>query len=152
MVDTPGHVDFGFEVSRSLRAVQGALLLFDASQGIQAQSLSVYQKAKEVPNCQILMPVLTKIDLPHARPLEVTLAISDVFGFDPDAVIHTSARSRIGIEEVLEAVAKDVPAPTALVGDGGDDVDVPFHAQVVDSWFGTYICCILLVHIYVLTV
>jgi len=135
MVDTPGHVDFGFEVSRSLQAVQGALLLFDASQGIQAQSLSVYQKAKEIQHGRIaLMPVLTKIDLPHARPLEVALAISDVFGFDPDAVIHTSARSRIGIEEILEAVAMNVPPPTA-VEDASNSNIVPFHAQVVDSWF-----------------
>ena len=130
MVDTPGHVDFGLEVTRSLYAVQGAVLLFDAAQGIQAQSLNVYQKAK-IANT-VLLPALTKIDLPSAKPLDVSISIADMFDdFDPDRIIHTSARSNIGIESILEAVSKEVPAPEQF----SDDDGVTFRAQVIDSWF-----------------
>ena len=110
MVDTPGHADFGLEVTRSLSSVQGAILLLDSSQGIQAQTLSVYDKSQA--NGVTLIPALTKIDLENARPMEVALSVSDLFGFDPDEdVLWTSARSRIGIGELLDRVCRDVPPP-----------------------------------------
>ena len=87
MVDTPGHIDFGTEVSRTLSSVQGAVLLFDAAQGPQAQSLSVHEKAKQMENVKAIIPVLTKMDLPAARSMEVALSVSDLFDFDPDSVI-----------------------------------------------------------------
>jgi len=92
MVDTPGHADFGQEVSKSLESIEGAVLLFDSVQGVQAQTLSVYDKARALGK-QIL-PALTKIDIPSARPLEVALAVSDLFAFDPDSILKTSARAR----------------------------------------------------------
>ena len=134
MVDTPGHADFGMEVSKSLDSVEGAVLLFDAAQGVQAQTLSVYDKAKGIgkqrsriknkgdsssreegieeessstadANKAIsggieILPALTKVDMPSSRPLEVALAVSDLMGFDPDEILKTSARTRIGIKEV----------------------------------------------------
>jgi len=129
MVDTPGHADFGMEVSKSLDSVEGAVLLFDAAQGVQAQTLSVYDKArmigearrkanavrdgvagvaggtKDVGGIRIL-PALTKVDMPSARPLEVALAVSDLMDFDPDSILKTSARTRIGIKEVNSVFAK----------------------------------------------
>ena len=129
MVDTPGHADFGSEVSRSLSAVDGAVLLFDAAQGVQAQTLSVHEKATAL-GVKII-PALTKTDLPSARPLDVALAVSDLFGFDPDGVLLTSARSRLGISDVLEAVCSTVSAPAAL----SDDDGTTLRAKVVDSWF-----------------
>lgn len=100
MVDTPGHADFGMEVSKSLDSIEGAVLLFDAVQGVQAQTLSVHDKAKSKAGVKIL-PALTKIDIPSARPLEVALSVSELLNFDPDAIIKTSARNRIGIKEVI---------------------------------------------------
>lgn len=132
LIDTPGHVDFGVEVTRTLSSVQGAVLLFDAAQGPQAQSLSVHEKAKKMKNVQSIIPVLTKVDLPSARPLEVALAVSELFGFeDPDSILLTSARSRIGVSELLEAVCRDIPPPEDLPDDDGKIL----RAQVVDSWF-----------------
>lgn len=129
MVDTPGHADFGQEVSRSLSSVDGAVLLFDAAQGVQAQTLSVHEKATSL-GIKII-PALTKVDLPSAKPVDVALAVSDLFGFDPDAVLETSARSRIGIGSVLEVVCSDVPPPLSL----SDDDGTTLRAKVVDSWF-----------------
>lgn len=134
MVDTPGHVDFGTEVSRSLSCVQGTVLLFDAAQGPQAQSLSVFEKAKRLENVQSIIPVLTKIDLPSAKPIDVALSVSDLFGFDPDEILETSARSRIGISDLLEKVCNDIPPPMQLADDTNDENAV-LRAQVVDSWF-----------------
>lgn len=131
MVDTPGHVDFGTEVTRTLSCVQGAVLLFDAVQGPQAQSLSVHEKAKRMSNVQAIIPVLTKVDLPNARVLDVTLSVSELFGFDPDDVLLTSARSRIGVGIVLDNVCKRVPPPEYLHDDDGKIL----RAQVIDSWF-----------------
>jgi len=132
LIDTPGHVDFGTEVTRTLSSVQGAVLLFDAAQGPQAQSLSVHEKAKNMKNVKSIIPVLTKIDLPSARPVDVALSVSELFGFeDPDSILLTSARSRIGISELLESVCKDVPPPEELPDDDGKML----RAQVVDSWF-----------------
>jgi len=131
MVDTPGHIDFGTEVSRTLSSVQGAVLLFDAAQGPQAQSLSVHEKAKQMENVKAIIPVLTKMDLPAARSMEVALSVSDLFDFDPDSIILSSARSRIGISEVLEAVCTGVPSPQPLPDDDGKTVRI----LIVDSWF-----------------
>jgi GTP-binding protein LepA len=131
MVDTPGHVDFGTEVTRTLSSVQGAVLLFDAVQGPQAQSLSVHEKAKQMSNVQAIIPVLTKVDLPNSRSLDVTLSVSELFGFDPDGVLLTSARSRIGVGNVIEQVCQLIPPPNYLADDDGKTL----RAQVVDSWF-----------------
>ncbi len=131
MVDTPGHIDFGTEVSRTLSSVQGAVLLFDAAQGPQAQSMSVHEKAKHMDNVKAVIPVLTKVDLPTARPIDVALSVSDLFHFDPDKVIETSARSRKGIAEVLEVVCRDIPPPIPLPDDDGKII----RTLVVDSWF-----------------
>lgn len=133
MVDTPGHIDFGNEVSRTLSSVQGAVLLFDATQGPQAQSLSVHEKAKQMENVHTIIPALTKIDLPSSRTVDVALSVSDLFGFDPDAVLLTSARSRLGVSDILESVCKDIPPPTSLPDDNKDSIFL--RAQVVDSWF-----------------
>lgn len=131
MVDTPGHADFGSEVTRSLAASQGGVLLFDASQGVQAQTFSVHDKARRMG--VRLIPALTKVDLPTADPVEVALSGSDLFGFDPDAVLLTSARANVGVREVLDAVCDLVPPPAPLRGD--DDDDGVLRARVVDSWF-----------------
>lgn len=129
MVDTPGHADFGVEVSKSLSSIEGAVLLFDSVQGVQAQTLSVYDKAKALGK-QIL-PALTKIDIPSARPLEVALAVSDLFAFDPDTIMKTSARNRIGVKEVLDSVCDSIPPPSPL----SDDDGTMLRAKVIDSWF-----------------
>jgi Membrane GTPase LepA len=131
LIDTPGHIDFGTEVTRTLSSVQGAVLLFDAAQGPQAQSISVHEKAKKMDNVKTIIPVLTKVDLPAARTLDVSLSVSELFDHDPDTILHTSARSRIGISDVLDAVCKDIPPPVKLP----DDDDKILRAKVVDSWF-----------------
>lgn len=133
MVDTPGHVDFGREVSRSLTFVQGAVLLLDASQGIQAQTWSVYEKAKSLPNPPEMLVALTKVDLDAARPIHVALTVSDWLDLeDPDAILVTSARNRVGVAQVLDAVCREVPAPARLEDDEDGSV---MRAQVVDSWY-----------------
>lgn len=132
MLDTPGHVDFGREVSRSLTFVQGAVLLLDASQGIQAQTWSVYEKAKSLANPPEMLIALTKVDLDAARPIHVALTVSDWLDLeDPDAIITTSARNRVGITDVLDAVCRRVPPPKVLEDDDGEAL----RAQVVDSWY-----------------
>jgi GTP-binding protein LepA len=132
MIDTPGHVDFGREVARSLSFVQGAVLLLDATQGIQAQTWSVYEKTKALPKPPELLIALTKVDLESARPVHVALTVSEWLKWDdPDSIILTSARSRIGIQEVLDAVCQHVPPPEALEDDDG----TMLRAQVVDSWY-----------------
>lgn len=132
MVDTPGHVDFGGEVSRSLSFVQGAVLLLDASQGIQAQTWSVYDKTKALPNPPHLIAALTKVDLDAAKPIHVALTVSEWLDWeDPDDIILTSARSRVGVAQVLHAVCSQVPPPRLLADDDG----TVLRAQVVDSWY-----------------
>jgi GTP-binding protein LepA len=107
MLDTPGHVDFGREVSRSLTFVQGAVLLLDASQGIQAQTWSVYEKAKSLLKPPQMLVALTKVDLDAARPIQVALTVSEWLDLDdPDAIITTSARNRVGITDILDAVCR----------------------------------------------
>jgi GTP-binding protein LepA len=131
MYDTPGHVDFGREVIRSLCFVQGAVLLLDATQGIQAQTWSVYEKAQSLPHPPEILLALTKIDLENARPVHVALTACDWLNWDdPDTIIPTSARNRVGIQQVLDAVCAKVPAPTPI-----DDDNDTLRAQVVDSWY-----------------
>ena len=137
MVDTPGHADFGMEVSKSLDSVEGAVLLFDAVQGVQAQTLSVYDKAKSIGkhgNGITVLPALTKIDIPSARPLEVALSVSDLLEFDPDTILKTSARNRIGIKEVMDSICKYVNPPNQLSDDTGGNSAI-LRAKVIDSWF-----------------
>ena len=129
MVDTPGHADFGSEVSRSLANVDGAVLLFDAAQGVQAQTLSVHEKATSMG--LNIIPALTKVDLPAARPVDIALVVSELFDYDPDTIMLSSARSRIGIADVMNAVCTQIPAPSAFADDDGTTL----RAKVVDSWF-----------------
>jgi elongation factor 4 len=134
-IDCPGHSDFSSEVARSLRFVQGAILLLDATQGIQAQTWTVYEKAKSMANPPELILALTKIDLEAARPINVALTVSEWLSIDdPESIIPTSARSRVGIAAILDAVCRRVPSPPPLA----DDVDGSsshMRAQVVDSWY-----------------
>jgi len=129
LFDSPGHVDFSHEVSRSLSCVDGAIILFDSSQGIQAQTVAVYEKAKEMG--LPLIPVLTKTDMPSARPLEVAMSVSELFPeFDPDEILLTSARKNEGMTEVLDAIVKKVPPPKSRY-----ENDNRLRCKVVDSWF-----------------
>lgn len=109
LIDTPGHIDFAYEVSRSLASCQGALLLVDSTQSIQAQTLANYRKATAL-GLQII-PVVTKIDLPTAQPIETALVMGTTFGFDPEDAIMTSAKQKIGIGEVIHAIIDNIPAP-----------------------------------------
>ena len=139
MYDTPGHVDFGREVTRSLCFVQGAVLLLDATQGIQAQTWSVYEKVKALaPNDPRLLIALTKVDLDVARPVHCALTVSEWLGDwegDPDSIVQTSARSRVGIREVLEQVCDQVPPPHPLPDHDNAKQGNILRGQVVDSWY-----------------
>ena len=151
MVDTPGHVDFGAEVTKTLAVVQGSILLLDASQGVQAQTLSVYEKASSQ-NITII-PALTKVDLPSANPMEVALTVSELFTnknhhFDPDTILETSARNNIGISSLLDIIATQVPPPSSSSVQNLQNNHHLFQAQVIDSWFETkrgVICLIQMV-------
>ena len=129
LIDTPGHVDFTYEVSRSLAACEGAVLVVDASQGIQAQTLSNLFLAMDA-GLEII-PILNKIDLPGAEPDRRAQEVSDLLGCDPDTILRVSAKAGIGIRELLEAVVKDVPAPV------GDD-KAPLRALIYDSYYDKY--------------
>lgn len=129
LIDTPGHVDFSNEVSKSLRACQGALLLVDSTQSVQAQTLANYGKAKDLDVSVI--PVITKIDLPFAQPEEAALSMHAVFGFDPDTCIMTSAKKFEGIDEVIKMIVDEVPSPAASCGHQSDK----FKGRIVDSWY-----------------
>ncbi|MFM2480230.1 translation elongation factor 4 [Celerinatantimonas sp. YJH-8] len=128
-IDTPGHVDFSYEVSRSLAACEGALLVVDAAQGVEAQTLANCYTAIDM-DLEVI-PVLNKIDLPQADPLRVAQEIEDIVGIDAMDATHCSAKTGIGIEDVLEAIVKQIPPPQ------GND-DEPLQALIVDSWFDNY--------------
>ncbi|KAG2020060.1 translation elongation factor 2 [Coprinopsis cinerea AmutBmut pab1-1] len=124
LIDTPGHVDFAWEVSRSLAACQGALLLVDASQGVQAQSISVFHNARE--RGLKIIPVLNKIDLPAAEPERIAEQMKATFGIDPSEILHISAKTGLGVEAVLEAIIDRIPAPQG-------QKEVPLKAFLFDS-------------------
>ena len=137
-MDTPGHVDFAYEVSRSLAACEGSILVVDASQGVEAQTLAnVYQAINA--NHEIV-PVLNKVDLPAAEPERVRTQIEDVIGLDASNAVLTSAKTGIGIKDVLEAIVTRLPAPTG-------DVDATLKALLVDSWYDSYLGVVILVRI-----
>jgi GTP-binding protein LepA len=138
LMDTPGHVDFAYEVSRSLAACEGSLLVVDASQGVEAQTLANVYQAIDV-NHEIV-PVLNKIDLPAAEPDRVRTQIEDVIGLDASDAIEASAKSNIGIEDVLEALVKRLPCPKG-------DPDAPLKAMLVDSWYDPYLGVMTLVRV-----
>jgi len=129
LIDTPGHVDFTYEVSRALNACEGALLVVDASQGVEAQTLANLYLALEA-NLHVI-PVINKIDLPHARPEEVAKEVSNLLGDVPEEILCISAKAGIGIREVLERVVRDVPPPKG-------SVDAPLQALVFDSHYDAY--------------
>ncbi|MEO7714176.1 MAG: translation elongation factor 4 [Gemmatimonadaceae bacterium] len=129
LIDTPGHVDFTYEVSRSLAACEGAILVVDASQGIQAQTLSNLFLAMDA-GLEII-PILNKIDLPGAEPERRAQEVSDLLGVDPDQILRVSAKAGIGIRELLEAVVATVPAPVG-------DADAPLRALIYDSYYDKY--------------
>ncbi|MGE6956492.1 GTP-binding protein, partial [Brevundimonas sp. NPDC049575] len=139
LMDTPGHVDFAYEVSRSLAACEGSILVVDASQGVEAQTLAnVYQA---IDNNHEIVPVLNKIDLPAAEPDRVRAQIEDVIGIDASDAVMCSAKSGIGIEDVLEAIVTRLPAPKG-------DIDAPLKAMLVDAWYDPYLGVVLLVRVF----
>ncbi|OEK03395.1 elongation factor 4 [Roseivirga sp. 4D4] len=129
LIDTPGHVDFSYEVSRSIAACEGALLIVDASQGVEAQTISNLYLALE--HDLEIIPVLNKIDLPGAMPEEMTDQVVELLGCDPEDVIHASGKEGIGIEDILEAIIEKVPAPKG-------DPNEPLQAMIFDSVFNSY--------------
>jgi GTP-binding protein LepA len=138
LMDTPGHVDFAYEVSRSLAACEGALLVVDAAQGVEAQTLAnVYQS---IEHDHEIVPVINKIDLPAAEPEKVRHEIEDIIGIDASEAVLTSAKSGIGIEDVLEAVVAKIPPPKG-------DRAAPLKASLVDSWYDPYLGVVILVRV-----
>lgn len=137
-IDTPGHVDFSYEVSRSLAACEGAILVVDAAQGVEAQTVAVCYTAIEQ-ELEVL-PVLNKIDLPQADPDRVIAEIEDIIGLDAHDAIHVSAKSGFGVDDVLEALVHRIPPPKG-------DMDAPLQALIIDSWFDSYLGVVSLVRI-----
>jgi GTP-binding protein LepA len=138
LMDTPGHVDFAYEVSRSLAACEGSLLVVDASQGVEAQTLAnVYQA---IENDHEIVPVLNKIDLPAAEPERIQQQIEDVIGIDASEAVHISAKTGLGIDDVLEALVTRLPHPEG-------NADTPLKALLVDSWYDQYLGVIILVRV-----
>lgn len=138
LIDTPGHVDFAYEVSRSMRAVEGSLLVVDSTQGVEAQTLANVYQAIDADH--EIVPVLNKIDLPASDCKRVAEQIEDVIGLDASEAIEVSAKSGIGINETLEAIVNKLPAPLG-------DVDAPLKAMLVDSWYDAYLGVVVLVRI-----
>ena len=136
LMDTPGHVDFAYEVSRSLSACEGSILVVDASQGVEAQTLAnVYQA---IDHDHELVPVLNKVDLPAAEPDRVKIQIEDVIGIDASDAIECSAKTGLGIEEVLEAIATRLPPPEEA------DAGAPLKAMLIDAWYDQYMGVVVL--------
>ncbi len=138
LIDTPGHVDFSYEVSRSLSACEGALLVVDASQGVEAQTVANCYTALDL-GVEVV-PVLNKIDLPSANPENAIAEIEDVIGIDAQDAVHCSAKTGMGVEDVLEALITKVPAPKG-------DPAAPLQALIIDSWFDNYVGVVMLVRI-----
>ncbi|MCE3271098.1 MAG: lepA [Ramlibacter sp.] len=138
LIDTPGHVDFSYEVSRSLSACEGALLVVDASQGVEAQTVANCYTALDL-GVEVV-PVLNKMDLPQADPENAKAEIEDVIGIDATDAIPCSAKTGMGIDDILEAIVARIPAPRGKV-------DAPLRAMIVDSWFDTYVGVVMLVRV-----
>jgi GTP-binding protein LepA len=138
LIDTPGHVDFSYEVSRSLSACEGALLVVDASQGVEAQTVANCYTALDL-GVEVV-PVLNKMDLPQADPENAKAEIEDVIGIDASDAIPCSAKTGMGIEEILEAIVAKIPAPKG-------NPNAPLRAMIVDSWFDTYVGVVMLVRV-----
>ncbi len=137
-IDTPGHVDFSYEVSRSLAACEGALLVVDAAQGVEAQSVANCYTA--IAQGLEVIPVLNKMDLPQAEPERVCQEIEDIIGIDAANAVLCSAKSGLGIEDVLEQLVAEIPPPSG-------DIDAPLQALIIDSWFDTYLGVVSLVRV-----
>ena len=138
LIDTPGHVDFSYEVSRSLSACEGALLVVDASQGVEAQTVANCYTAIEL-GVEVI-PVLNKIDLPSANPEQAIGEIEDVIGIDAKDAIKASAKTGLGVDDILEAIIARVPAPQG-------DPAAPLKALIIDSWFDNYVGVVMLVRV-----
>jgi GTP-binding protein LepA len=138
LVDTPGHVDFSYEVSRSLRACEGSILLVDATQGVEAQTLANAYQAIDADH--EIIPVLNKIDLPAAEPERIKEQIQDIVGLDAEDAVMISAKTGEGVDEVLEAIVKRLPAPVG-------DPDAPLKALLVDSWYDAYLGVVTLIRV-----
>jgi GTP-binding protein LepA len=138
LIDTPGHVDFSYEVSRSLSACEGALLVVDASQGVEAQTVANCYTALDL---QVeVLPVLNKMDLPQADPENAKAEIEDVIGIDATDAIPCSAKTGMGVDDILEAIVARIPAPRG-------DPDAPLRAMIIDSWFDSYVGVVMLVRV-----
>jgi GTP-binding protein LepA len=138
LIDTPGHVDFAYEVSRSMQAVEGSLLVVDATQGVEAQTLANVYQAIDADH--EIVPVLNKIDLPAAEPERVCEQIEDVIGIDASEAVEISAKTGIGIPDVLEAIVNRLPAPSGTR-------DAPLKAMLVDSWYDAYLGVVVLIRV-----
>lgn len=139
LIDTPGHVDFSYEVSRSLAACEGAILVVDAAQGVEAQTVAVCYTAIE--QSLELLAVLNKIDLPQAEPERVIAEIEDIIGIDAKTAIYASAKTGLGIDDILEALIEKIPPPQG-------EIEAPLQALIIDSWFDSYLGVVSLVRIY----
>ena len=137
-IDTPGHVDFSYEVSRSLAACEGALLIVDAAQGVEAQSVANCYTA--IAQGLEVIPVLNKMDLPQAEPEKVINEIENIIGIEADEAVRCSAKTGEGIVEILEELVQKVPPPVG-------DVDAPLQALIIDSWFDNYLGVVSLVRV-----
>jgi len=138
LIDTPGHVDFAYEVSRSMQAVEGSLLVVDASQGVEAQTLANVYQAIDADH--EIVPVLNKVDLPAAEPARVREQIEDVIGIDASEAVEISAKTGLGIPDVLEAIVTRLPAPVG-------DRDAPLKAMLVDSYYDPYLGVVVLIRV-----
>ena len=138
LIDTPGHVDFSYEVSRGLAACEGSLLVVDASQGVEAQTLANVYKAIE--NDHEIIPVLNKIDLPAADPDRIKQQIEDTIGIDASNAIEVSAKTGKGVDKVVEAIIDRLPAPKGEINDN-------LQALLVDSWYDIYLGVIILLRV-----